>query len=702
MSKKVIIYGAGITGVCLYNFLTANGYKVKFFIDQYTSQKNLFGLPIFRIHEVSEKDIPVYIGVSYDNEEIKRSLKENGFKKIIPYEYILKKFNKKELKTKSFPFNVEDYWKKDEKILKSFLNSCESISFDIFDTIIVRKVVYPKDVFKLVEVLLPFELREKIKNFAEIRENIENELKLKFKKEEITIHEIYKEISKKFNLTHEQINLLIELEVFVEKNITTLRGKLNCFLTKLVKSEHKKICFTSDTYFTSSEIREILKDKIPFLDKITLNLSSETGLRKAGSFWYFYGKNINCHIGDDWVSDAQKPEDAGVKSFLLLSPLKLLEFSKNISFELPLRLNFLESLAIGHSLVKLFSDPFCLKNTKGYIKFENPYLLGYVVFGPVFLKVILSILKKVYHGNYDIVIFLARDGFIPFKCLKIFSYYFKKDLGKFPKLKYLLASTVSLQMFLLKTKEDVLNLKNYFYLSDLKDFFLVLSEEKECDNEITEENIEKLLILAEKQRELYLKYLKKLGVYDKKKILIIDIGISGTIQICLQKILNLSNIEGLYFFTRKDKTKVKAEPIFYDLVNFSEIYNKKNVIDLVGIMNTIGAILTAPRGQFLKFSLKTKNLMPIYKKHALNEVEMNKLKTLWQGVLGYIKNVAKILQKLSISVDVLIDTPFSNEVSLFFLNNLILNHSTMLSKDLKELFKFDIGMGRNEKLVKAF
>lgn len=66
------------------------------------------------------------------------------------------------------------------------LEKAEIVSFDIFDTLLVRKVTHPKDLFKLIESELNAEGFYHVRIFAELR------ARAQLKKEDVSIKDIYR------------------------------------------------------------------------------------------------------------------------------------------------------------------------------------------------------------------------------------------------------------------------------------------------------------------------------------------------------------------------------------------------------------------------------------------------------------------------------------------------------------------------------
>lgn len=89
--------------------------------------------------------------------------------------------------------------------LKKHVERAQVVSFDIFDTLLVRTYANPKDVFRHIEET------EEVPLFTELRVNAENEARLLSSQEEITLDEIYAEYPAN-NVQH-----LLNLELKYEK-----------------------------------------------------------------------------------------------------------------------------------------------------------------------------------------------------------------------------------------------------------------------------------------------------------------------------------------------------------------------------------------------------------------------------------------------------------------------------------------------------
>ena len=81
--------------------------------------------------------------------------------------------------------------KKNYYFFKTMINEFEKydvISFDVFDTLLLRKVLFPNDIYKILGNQV--QKLWKISDFRYLRINIENELKINNVNEDICIDDI--------------------------------------------------------------------------------------------------------------------------------------------------------------------------------------------------------------------------------------------------------------------------------------------------------------------------------------------------------------------------------------------------------------------------------------------------------------------------------------------------------------------------------
>ncbi|MFH8120273.1 MAG: rhamnan synthesis F family protein, partial [Candidatus Aenigmatarchaeota archaeon] len=275
--------------------------------------------------------------------------------------------------------NLYQYWSKSIRDLKMFVESYKVISFDIFDTIVTRALMDPDDLFKIIDSILPIDVKKKIGNFFKLRKSIEYELReSKGKGKDVNIYEIYDKMAKIAKLDESEMAELLNLELRLEKALIRPRKEICELLNDLIK-RGKEIVLSSDMYLTAEQIKYLLDNFINIHSKnIRINVSSETGFRKDRNGEYFdvVRGHIQAHVGDNEYSDIQMCVDRKIPCFHVMSPKRLLELCENIN-DYPQYTAPVDSILLGLSTVKLFSNPFALNSTGGLVYFDKCEDFGY-------------------------------------------------------------------------------------------------------------------------------------------------------------------------------------------------------------------------------------------------------------------------------------------------------------------------------------
>lgn len=158
------------------------------------------------------------------------------------------------------------------------------ISWDCFDTLIGRSYVYPRSIFDIIAETTGD------KKFTEKRINAEKKAKNK------TLKDIYKLLP-----NHDS-----ELELAVEKEYSFP-----------IKENFNKISdgdiIVSDTYLSNTEVLDLLQYH-GLNKKVTIYASY--GDKANGSIWkkILLKHQIDYHIGDNLISDIQKPREYGLRT----------------------------------------------------------------------------------------------------------------------------------------------------------------------------------------------------------------------------------------------------------------------------------------------------------------------------------------------------------------------------------------------------
>ena len=151
------------------------------------------------------------------------------------------------------------------------------ISFDIFDTLVVRNVNNPIDVLDIVEKKYNEMYPSKIKNFKQNRLLSGQKAVDKSGKVETLIDDFYQELENYYD--KKTCKRLMELEKQIEIDICVPNKKYYNLYQELLK-DNKKIIITSDMYLDEDTIKSIL-DKCNIKKYEKLYLSSVYQKRKS-------------------------------------------------------------------------------------------------------------------------------------------------------------------------------------------------------------------------------------------------------------------------------------------------------------------------------------------------------------------------------------------------------------------------------------
>lgn len=420
------------------------------------------------------------------------------------------------------------------------------ISFDIFDTLIYRKIEKPNDIFNIMSAEMS------MNDFVDIRKKAENMARnLREKKDgtrEVVLCDIYDVLEKRFNVSRKWMQREIELEI----NMSMANEYMLQVYQMLLKFE-KTIVFTTDMYLPL-EIIKIMVEKNGYTAYDQIILSNEYGLRKGDGTLQkvliekYPDKRI-VHVGDNYAADVEKSIEAG------------LDAVHNPDSHFEYREPELENIAAS------FYRAVIQTNMNNGIWDKNIYYShGYRVGGILavgYCKFLNQIVKR---RNIDKILFCSRDCDVIYKIydqlykttdaeyinisryaiFNITSEHYSYDLSNRYIMRYVKMYRSN------KTMETILNESGYGYLVDELEkynidryqFPAAINDDDriqefiyKCNSIIFEHNRE--------SREAASKYFSDV-IGTAKNVLIVDIGWSGTCITALKYFVekNIAGFDG--------------------------------------------------------------------------------------------------------------------------------------------------------------
>lgn len=528
-------------------------------------------------------------------------------------------------------------------------------SFDIFDTLITRKVATPKGIFVLMKDIINqspqfADLPNDVKtNFFNYRTNSEFYLRQINNQwndgKDISLDMIYNHIQHTYFLTNEQTQAIKELEIQLElDNIIPI--KENIEKLKVLLEKGKRVVLISDMYLPEYIIKEMLLKCDPVLCQVKLYLSSTLGFMKTKQALFHYVKeqeNVEfrewTHMGDNKFADFFCARKLGIKA-VLYPYVKFKEYEKSLL--VANSQNSFVQISLG-----------CAKNIR-LNKFPNDEKaqLGASLAGPILFPYIYWLLDQAQKRGIERLYFIARDGYI----LKLIADLIIKENNLPIKTKYIYGSRKAWRISALNLDDDELyrqfiqftmyepkKIPQAFGLT--KEEFLSILPKKlrnystsKPDKRLAEylyNNKDVLKFAIEKnkaQKECVINYLKNTIDCTDDKFAFVDLDGSGLTQNCLARLMN-------NFYDKKIKSFYYAvTPACCRSLNLEKYYYYTLKRGNMG--NMLELLTRAPHGQTLKYANKNEDYKPI-----LEQIDVENFKA-W-GFDSYISGILEYCNLLN-------------------------------------------------------
>lgn len=420
--------------------------------------------------------------------------------------------------------------------LRKEIDNSEVVSFDLFDTLIMRKVLAPTDIFDLVERTL----RENHHLDIEFRnKRIEAEHYCYREKDRYcTIHDIYDQLTETLHCNAELANTIKEIEFQTELRSCIPRTAMLEYY-EYAKKQGKILLITTDTFFTKAFVLLLLDNcGIKGFTKLLISCE-EKRLKYLGDMWQhvntlYEGRRI-LHIGDNQTTDINTARKHHVNTFKIESAVDILANSRLGRLCKSSR-TLDESVLLGHLAARFLNDPFVLFKNGGRLPVNSLFDLGYLSFGPLVLSFLLWLIRKTKECKIDKLLFFARDGYVLHKIYSRMAGFFRADCAEAI---YFLTSRRAASVAAINVDYDIafivqnvckINKVRFHQL--LSTAFGVLPDpgdpmaQKICYETTQEELVEhiigryrdRILRNAESERHHYLNYISTLGLEQSDKI----------------------------------------------------------------------------------------------------------------------------------------------------------------------------------------
>lgn len=299
--------------------------------------------------------------------------------------------------------------------IKKYIDSTniKVVSFDIFDTLLVRPVIEPTDVFYLIDAKL-----NKIYNinFIKYRLKAEDEMKNFY----ASLDDIYEFIQNKYKLDDSVINLMKQEELDCERQLLSKRYDVFSLYQYALK-QGKKVIAVSDMYLSSAFLKEVLTQN-GYTEISDIYVSNENKARKdTGKLYNVVLEKENIlsseilHIGDNQESDYRKAIDSNILAIYYPSIKNILFQNKSIYnyiYDSSLNNDPISKIILGFTFNEYFKNLEVIPYSAEV--FPDFQALVKLWLAPFVFATSLSIANNAeIQGNYSKILFSSRDGYLP-------------------------------------------------------------------------------------------------------------------------------------------------------------------------------------------------------------------------------------------------------------------------------------------------
>ena len=432
------------------------------------------------------------------------------------------------------------------------------ISFDVFDTLIKRTVLYPNDVFEVVEE------RTGVRGFAEDR------YKAQRRRTHLSHDEIYDRMREHYGYDGQTAAMLQEEELKVEHEvIMPRRSMLEIF--EYAKNQGKTVFLTSDMYLDISTMQYIL-EKNGIVGYDGFFLSDQHKKYKHEGLYEELLKQMNSgeiilHIGDNHFSDVQSAGKFGLDVFYIPSCLDLAR-KNGYEDEVQMCQSLAERKLMGLSIALGFDDPF---------EQHADSLIANMVVAPLIMAYLQWVCRKMAGKGYDYFLLSSRDGWI---LKEAYNRLQSRSGSNLPPGKYFY---INRHAALLTVMDDFELAKHIVRLRDydsnppalLHDLFCLPTDQLlpyggETAEEYFRMHEKQIEAAANTFRDNYRKYLNREGL-EETNCAVMDFVAEGTSQMMLEKHMPL-RLDGYYIGVPEYIFRYAQNISFYldqDLVDYN-------------------------------------------------------------------------------------------------------------------------------------
>ena len=666
--KKIIIYGISTETERVLSEWNGK-YNVVGLLDGFMTEGEQFGYRILDINEVVRMDNIAIIVVARPG-SCKVITKRIG---ALCREHNVPLFDIRgndllEEKKVVYDFKAVSGYTKQE--LLQAIDESEAVSFDLFDTLLVRNVSSLDDLLSIIDI----RLRDKninITDFGNIRTRAEKKLSIG---RAPRLDKIYGEVLNSTNELNADAGELSIIEYAVDLDTIEARREMVTLVNEIIEMG-KPVYITSDCYYSKTQLQEILK--VIGVNKVTdIIVSCEYDTSKTGNLFEkliaIAGTKNIIHIGDDIVADEESAKRHGIKAFRIYSAIELLELIGGLNL-LYNDQSLSDRIRIGMFTANLFNSPFQFEDDCKYINVNSSFDIGYLFVAPMVMDFTRWFEEKTIELGIENRWLCARDGFLLRRLYEVM----------YPDVRaeYFYTSRISAIRAGMNSHEDIEYVDSMKFTGEVEDnlrtrfgidIACISGDDIDEDESGLLKYVKPIIQNSIVKRENNKKYINSLNVRDGD-ISLFDFVAKGTSQLYLQKLVN-NHIKGLYF--------MQLEPQFMkdmnlDIIPFykEEEREKSAIFENYYILETL---LTSPEASVDEFD---DNGAPVFTIETRSESDIDCVMKAQNGIIEYTKKYLQLCPASAININKKLDEQF-----LMLLRHVAINDTDFLRLTVEDPF----------------
>lgn len=613
---KIAIYGLSpLTGMLLTKLA---GYQILGLLDGYRTEGVLYNKPVFSFEEAVESGVQLII-VAARPESCKVIEKRIGAA-CKAHKISLLDIQGNDLCAPKKPvYGFTDVQGISKAVLAHLIGTHDVVSVDLFDTLLMRRTLFPADVFEIVDLRLK-QRGVEITNFPQKRLEAEKELG---KHTVPTLLEIYTYMLARHSPANISAEALVRLEWEADRDLTVPREELCEILDEAHRQ--KPVYIVSDTFYTKSQLAGLLGNcGINWYTDILASCDYRTG--KTQQLFERLREKLpgkTClHIGDSVDADIKGAERSGLTACQLYSGLELFERTGYLGLWEQIR-GLSSRIQAGMFVSRLFNSPFQFEESGRKLHVDNAYEIGYLFFAPLINGFVIWLYRQIHCHGLKNVWFCARDGYLIQKLYALI------DSG-INSVYFLTSRTAAIRAGM-EDEKDIRYVEEMRFSGSLpeqlNERFGISAGDTGTAGGLMDYK-EEILEKAELARGHYRTYLQSLEMAEGD-IAFFDFVARGTAQMYVGRLLD-RHLKGFYFL-RQDQEYMRERSL--DILSFCQEG------DLSNNYYILETVLTSPEPSVCGFD---ENGAPCFSPETRTKHDLRFVQNAQRGILDYVQTYLRL------------------------------------------------------------